>query len=202
MKRITKDRSSKAKNAEEMDETNKRATRSTVKNETSPDLLVNCNDIKPIKEDALENESKIDLSNFVFKREQKPVLASTSPKKRQHIQVEYDDVSPSKVKKEENVMQSEDGKPLHWEAVLNNLREMRKNRDAPVDSMGCHKCPDESESPEVIRISFESFNLKQFKVCFLDTKISGTCFANVEQPNKGSSNTRRYDAFKRAWMYR
>ncbi|XP_044760524.1 endonuclease III-like protein 1 [Coccinella septempunctata] len=41
--------------------------------------------------------------------------------------------------------------PLHWEDVLKNLREMRKKFDAPVDTMGCDKCHDDSANPEVQR---------------------------------------------------
>ncbi|XP_018561825.1 endonuclease III-like protein 1 [Anoplophora glabripennis] len=41
--------------------------------------------------------------------------------------------------------------PLNWEVVLDNLREMRKNFDAPVDSMGCHKCYEENAPPKVRR---------------------------------------------------
>lgn len=40
--------------------------------------------------------------------------------------------------------------PKNWEQVLSNIREMRKNFDAPVDSMGCNKCQEESASPEVL----------------------------------------------------
>lgn len=39
--------------------------------------------------------------------------------------------------------------PENWEEVLNNIREMRKNRDAPVDNMGCEQCPETSCTPEV-----------------------------------------------------
>lgn len=39
--------------------------------------------------------------------------------------------------------------PENWEEILNNIREMRRNRDAPVDNMGCEQCPDKSCSPEV-----------------------------------------------------
>ena len=39
--------------------------------------------------------------------------------------------------------------PENWEAVLNNIRCMRKARDAPVDHMGAEKCADEAGSPEV-----------------------------------------------------
>ncbi|KAK9885180.1 hypothetical protein WA026_010688 [Henosepilachna vigintioctopunctata] len=50
-----------------------------------------------------------------------------------------------------NSMKSKDKSPANWEDVLNNLREMRKNFDAPVDTMGCDKCHDESANPEVRR---------------------------------------------------
>lgn len=46
--------------------------------------------------------------------------------------------------------ENDDGKPLNWETILNNLREMRKNKDAPVDYMGSHKCPDEAAEPKVL----------------------------------------------------
>lgn len=39
--------------------------------------------------------------------------------------------------------------PDHWMEVLNNIREMRKNRDAPVDTMGCDKLCDDDILPEV-----------------------------------------------------
>lgn len=32
--------------------------------------------------------------------------------------------------------------PKNWWAHLNNIREMRKAKNAPVDTMGCHKCSD------------------------------------------------------------
>ncbi|KAJ8949068.1 hypothetical protein NQ318_016970 [Aromia moschata] len=93
--------------------------------------------------------------------------SKTSPRvklKREHIKVEYD--SPPKIKKdltscpkmEDNLidkgnikLETNEKAPQNWETVLNNLREMRKNFDAPVDSMGCHKCHDEKAPPEVMR---------------------------------------------------
>lgn len=33
--------------------------------------------------------------------------------------------------------------PKNWRQLLANIREMRKERNAPVDTMGCEKCPDE-----------------------------------------------------------
>lgn len=41
--------------------------------------------------------------------------------------------------------------PDHWMEVLNNIREMRKNRDSPVDTMGCDKLCDDDILPEVSR---------------------------------------------------
>lgn len=32
--------------------------------------------------------------------------------------------------------------PKHWQRTLENIRQMRKQQLAPVDTMGCHKCSD------------------------------------------------------------
>lgn len=39
--------------------------------------------------------------------------------------------------------------PPSWSLILDNIREMRKGRDAPVDNMGCDKCMDESAPTQV-----------------------------------------------------
>lgn len=65
--------------------------------------------------------------------------------KREHIKIEPDETSPSK--KTRNHLTP----PENWEKVLKNLREMRKNLDAPVDMMGCQKCHDENAPPNVGR---------------------------------------------------
>lgn len=41
--------------------------------------------------------------------------------------------------------------PPNWETVLENVKEMRKHKTAPVDDMGCHKCADPNASPSVSR---------------------------------------------------
>lgn len=45
-----------------------------------------------------------------------------------------------------------DGKwqPKNWKQMIENIREMRKKRSAPVDTMGCHKCSDENASEKVM----------------------------------------------------
>lgn len=41
--------------------------------------------------------------------------------------------------------------PENWRATLENIRTMRKNRTAPVDDMGCHKCADPEDTPSNFR---------------------------------------------------
>lgn len=116
------------------------------------------------QEPTKDSSQKPNFSKFKFSREEKPKLSSISPKKRQHINPEYDDISPSKIKIEldentgeiqkkidlQSPIKTENARtPSNWEAVLNNLREMRQKRDAPVDSMGTQKAADEAETPEV-----------------------------------------------------
>ena len=45
---------------------------------------------------------------------------------------------------------SSDWEPANWREQLANIREMRKSRDAPVDSQGCEKTADADETPEVM----------------------------------------------------
>lgn len=104
---------------------------------------------------------KLDLSEFEIQSKQKIKTESTNSKKlvkRQHVDVEYDkDVAKdNKIKKGKegetvnaNTATSSSRMPPHWKEVLQNLREMRKEHDAPVDTMGCDQCPDEKASPEV-----------------------------------------------------
>ena len=40
-------------------------------------------------------------------------------------------------------------KPDHWKEQLDNIYEMRKKRDAPVDVMGCEHLGDKEAKPEV-----------------------------------------------------
>lgn len=40
--------------------------------------------------------------------------------------------------------------PENWETVLNNIRNMRSARDAPVDQMGAEQCADATTSPQVL----------------------------------------------------
>jgi endonuclease-3 len=80
--------------------------------------------------------------------------------KRRHVPVAYEDCVKTKSERKEDTVHGESSteetenkklkwEPKNWREVLNNIREMRKQRDAPVDTMGCDKCADESARPEV-----------------------------------------------------
>ncbi|XP_038211698.1 endonuclease III-like protein 1 [Zerene cesonia] len=64
--------------------------------------------------------------------------------KKPHVKIEFEKESPTK--EEKGLWE-----PPHWREFLVNLRNMRANNDAPVDSMGCHMCMDENAPPKVIR---------------------------------------------------
>lgn len=96
----------------------------------------------PVKVKKELNEDKINESTIPITME------------RQHIKVEYDDCELSQKNNElknqrKKIKKTDDYMPHNWEIVLNNLRDMRKNFNAPVDSMGCHKCHDQAASPKV-----------------------------------------------------
>ncbi|XP_020862502.1 endonuclease III-like protein 1 [Phascolarctos cinereus] len=55
--------------------------------------------------------------------------------------VDDDDSTPKKPKWE----------PPNWRLQLENIREMRKSKDAPVDHMGAEQCYDQNAPPEVMR---------------------------------------------------
>ncbi|XP_053132091.1 endonuclease III-like protein 1 isoform X2 [Hemicordylus capensis] len=77
--------------------------------------------------------------------------AALSPKRllrRRKVDLAYESAEgsgPTTEAKEER------WEPRNWEQQLANIREMRKERDAPVDHMGGAKCFDHEAPPEVIR---------------------------------------------------
>lgn len=99
----------------------------------------------------------------------KPNIINLPIAKRPHTQVEYD-IQPDKtdtdtiancdikllpnyspIISEENKLGNIGIKNAdNWEKIFNNLKEMRKNYDAPVDSMGCHTCTDQNANPKVL----------------------------------------------------
>lgn len=95
-------------------------------------------------------------------------MSTNQKEPRRHIKIEYEkrheedssrddkkteDVAAQKRKKDTSTEQTQGStwQPLNWREQLANIREMRKTRDAPVDSQGCEKTADESQSPEMVR---------------------------------------------------
>ena len=98
-------------------------------------------------------------------REAIAALSTNQKEPRRHIKIEYEkrhedssrddkkteDVAAKKHKKNTSTAQTQGStwQPLNWREQFANIREIRKSRDAPVDSQGCEKTADESQSPEV-----------------------------------------------------
>ncbi|XP_028162612.1 endonuclease III-like protein 1 [Ostrinia furnacalis] len=109
--------------------------------------------IKPVT-DQKDNNDKV--TELVLKSEPsdetEPTTSGTVPdlnkfkfQKKPHVKIEFEVDSPTK---------QEGGglwEPPNWREFLLNLRNMRSNNDAPVDSMGCHMAMDENAPPEVMR---------------------------------------------------
>lgn len=106
-----------------------------------------------VPQNNLKDERDTEEShNLLIKQEPVELPLDTTPpkfsefkyEKKTHVKIEYEKESPKK----------EDGglwEPPHWRNFLLNLRNMRANKDAPVDTMGCHKAMDEEASPQVMR---------------------------------------------------
>ncbi|TRY86115.1 hypothetical protein DNTS_030197 [Danionella cerebrum] len=72
------------------------------------------------------------------------VLKQTPRKSRRaRLKVEYDEEGAG--------LKRERWEPFDWRTQLSFIREMRQNRDAPVDQMGAEKCYDADARPEVRR---------------------------------------------------
>ena len=102
-------------------------------------------------------------------REAISALSTRQKQPRRHIKVEYEkrrqeedanddnkieNVAAKKPKKEVSLAQAQTSgwEPANWREQLANIREMRKSRDAPVDSQGCEKTADVNQSPEVMML--------------------------------------------------
>ena len=69
----------------------------------------------------------------------------SSGKRKKPMKVAYNDTNLDNSKKNK-------WDPDNWEVILNNIREMRKSMDAPVDTMGCDVSHDLNLTPEVCQI--------------------------------------------------
>lgn len=105
----------------------------------------------------IASSSQSEFGNSIREVKSKQVFSKT---KKPQIKIEFENdayILTDKIKTEivEKKLKLE---PPSWSLVLDNIREMRKGRDAPVDNMGCDKCMDESAPPQV----FMAYATKNF----------------------------------------
>ena len=55
-------------------------------------------------------------------------------------------------------VKTENWEPPNWQEQLKGIQEMRKSRDAPVDTMGCERCHDHDALPNIQRQAFQLFS--------------------------------------------
>lgn len=72
------------------------------------------------------------------------IVPKIEKKRKQPVIVKYEEVV--EIKKVKSTWQ-----PENWEKVLANIEKMRKDQEAPVDTMGCHMCHDREAEPKVKR---------------------------------------------------
>ena len=119
-----------------------------------------------------------------------------SQKRRLHISIGYEESQSVKKEVKQEVKKegvkkprrknrqtkrsrgSSKGSPENWEVVYENIREMRKHRTAPVDSMGCERLADDAGSAEIFRYqTLISLMLSsQTKVCVC---VFAVCSNNI-----------------------
>lgn len=110
-------------------------------------------------------KEKIKLEKVGVKKEKVIAHAAETTVKREKVSPKKQKAKPEvdEIKKEtieavpakDEPLAEAKWEPKNWQQMIENIREMRKTRSAPVDTMGCHKCSDETASEKVI-FSFHS----------------------------------------------
>ncbi|TMW44036.1 hypothetical protein DOY81_010885 [Sarcophaga bullata] len=77
-----------------------------------------------------------------------PIKTRKSPNKNKVKTLNEEPCSSKKIKKE---VLNDGWEPLNWKLILENIRQMRSDDNAPVDTMGCHKCADENADEKTQR---------------------------------------------------
>lgn len=115
-------------------------------------IKVETKNVKKEVVDAVDDAAVVDVAKMPKKAdsvESKPLKLKSKPKVKleaPEIKKEIADDTPMKDESEAE----EKWQPKNWKQLIENIREMRKTRSAPVDTMGCHKCCDETASEKVI----------------------------------------------------
>ena len=88
-----------------------------------------------------EHESAVQILG-VSKEEAEDAKSTTVKRKGKAVPV-------IKVKKEKSEKNVSNWEPENWKELLQNIKAMRKDESAPVDSQGCERTADETETAEV-----------------------------------------------------
>ena len=112
---------------------------------------------KPKKRQHIKIESKVDDTHSTIgggdqqmTKTSAPIKSEDSDHRHSHTytvsKTGVEDVPVPSTKSETKKMKWE---PPSWKQQLQNIKEMRLKKDAPVDVMGCDKLSDEDATPEV-----------------------------------------------------
>lgn len=83
-----------------------------------------------------------DVKVFGFNRDNEPSAVASHDASHVDIVVKED---------EETKVKRESWEPPNWRDQLRGIQEMRKAKDAPVDTMGCERCHDHDALPQIQR---------------------------------------------------
>lgn len=88
----------------------------------------------------------------VVTKKSKPIKINSTPEAQETISKPLPDVGTSSEKAaSSSVTPNSDQGPANWKIVYANILEMRKDKTAPVDSMGCERAHDLDAEPKVQR---------------------------------------------------
>lgn len=104
---------------------------------------------KKIKQEFLDIDSTEVALAFLPDTE----IGTKNALKTEKIKQKYQNDEELNAKAQLPPIKSEKWEPENWHQILENIRYMRQGRDAPVDTMGCHKCGDDAPDEKVINIS-------------------------------------------------
>ena len=136
----------------------RRQTRSAVKSATQ---LLSISRLESRKHITIEYEEE--GSKTLHSKRNKTVASDAHAQASSSCAVTAGDKSTKKVKRQSKETDAKKARvtwePANWRRQLANIREMRKGRNAPVDSQGCEKTADPKASPEVNAFAGGLFNL-------------------------------------------
>lgn len=100
----------------------------------------------------LKNSKQNSDQAHTFHSKSKPLASKV--KKRPQVKIEYEPSDLVSNEDEPSAAKKIKVFPSNWEEQLANIQEMRRKKDAPVDTMGCDVITDQKASPQVSNIMY------------------------------------------------